>query len=214
MNSHRILLAAVFALPIAVLSVGLYAPDAEACSPMEPFYKMFHAEIVEEDTPEDVETHEFGSLHYYYNDDVMLEITNHSEEELEFQIVDCPTREGSFDSEEYTCLDLVLAPGDTGWLTIETRPASELEHGEVNEQLYSWHLGDEEGLLHTIYEFEHPYEGDDLPDYSGACSGAVWGCSTAGASLPVDMVILLAIALGALGVRRFWTALPEARVQG
>ncbi len=205
---------AIVAIATSLVVVSLFhVSDAEACVP--PMYEMYHAEIIDEDTPECVELHEFPQ-HHYDGDSLDVAITNDCDEDLEIHILDCPTLDDAAvaQSEDFTCNGLIVGSGATERLVLEARPTYELEHGESQEQVYSWHLGVDEGILHTQYEYDDPYAEEDFADedsYSGGCAMVeedpyMLGCSTAGASLPMDIVILLAIATGALTVRRRWSA--------
>lgn len=210
MNAAR--LANAVAIALAVLST-LYAVEAHPCAP--PMYEMYDAEILEEDTPECVTFRDFPQ-HHYDGDRLMVSLTNDCDRDLELHIVDCPTYDAeSTPGAGYTCGDLVAGPGATEWLVVEERPTYDLDDGEANEQLYAWHLGDEEGIVHTRYEFDDPHHDiEDTGDDEGGCAMMMKdnhpfaGCSTAGASLPMDTLILLAVVFGALTVRRYWSSRP------
>ena len=167
---------------VAVVSAAFVAAPthAEACYPEQ----AFHPEIIEDDTPDCIE---FTRYYSSSPEGSTMDYTIRSEcdETFEMTALDCV----GCDEEVVVEPSEDDSPSSQGFV-LEGNDWDELEEGETYQQYYEWTLGDQQGVFTTETEFTGPGEG---------CAPL---CSTAGDSLPTDMVVLMALVFAVLGIRQ------------
>ena len=200
----RLTAIAVAAL-VAVGTISVVPADAEACDqrpPQEPL-------VVEDDSPDCAE---IGPFHGFWSTGtpVEIEIVNECDVPFELEAVECAGCQSSLtvepiddsdDDGESNDNDFADGHGDTeNHLTIDDRTEDELEAGETYEYYFTWQLEDQTGSF--IVEMRHHGDVSTPPPCVTGSEDRLHGCSTAGASLPVDTIVLVALFAVAIGFRR------------
>ena len=150
----------------------------------------FHSQVVENDTPDCINlrarrsSNKEDSVQSYF-------VFSSCDETFEMTAIDCAS------CDEEVTLEAPSEDNETGTtrtrFVLEGNDWDELEEGQTYQQYYEWELGDQEGVFTTETEFSGANE--------GGCESSRM-CSTAGDSLPTDMVVLMALVFAVLGIRQ------------
>lgn len=133
---------------------GLLADSAAALACEPPHSHL--TEVIADDSPECLSLD--GNPFYAAG---TVSVLNECGEEVVLRVVECDLCDSQ----------LVLAPGESANLTVEARGRAEFGESAITRQIYTWELGEAEGIFKTEVNYR---------DNSQACN-SVFGCSQSGA---------------------------------